>query len=430
MATSSHIRRAALVAAFAAVALVATSATPHHTPPWAGPDEDLDGHAPHVADSKRPAVHAAFPRQSYRQGGVATLVLYDTAADVTLRIVRAGTDPARLLANDLLTGSPVTPVREIGSVRPGRKVSIRLDDWPSGVYYAELHAAGARVGYAPFVLSPRTLGQNDVAVVEPTQTWQAYNFRDDNGDGSPDTWYWSGNHARLGRPFLNRGVPNHFKYYDMPLLQWLYQSHRDVDVLSDADLNGTSGQRLRAAYKLIVFPGHHEYVTTHEYDAIKRYRDLGGHLMWLSANNFFWKITIKGDVMTRVVKWRDIGRPEAALIGVEYFHNDMGEHRGPWIVRKTEGTSWIFAGTGLKDGEGFSSGGIEADCVTPDSPRGTQVIAEIPNLYGPGQTADMTYYELPNGAKAFAAGAFSLADAIMNPQVQRLVTNLWESFSR
>jgi hypothetical protein len=28
-----------------------------------------------------------------------------------------------------------------------------------------------------------------VAVVMPTNTWQAYNFRDDDGDGIPNTWY-------------------------------------------------------------------------------------------------------------------------------------------------------------------------------------------------------------------------------------------------
>jgi hypothetical protein len=431
MATTSHIARAAaLVAAAAAVLLFGAAATPHNTPPWALPSEDLDGHAPHVADSKRPAVHAAFPRQSYRQGGVARLVFYDDARNVSFRVMRAGTVQKQLLANDLLTGSPVTRTRRLTSIRPGASLTLRLGDWPSGVYYVELHAPGERVGYALFVLSPRALGKNDVAVVEPTQTWQAYNFRDDNRDGVPDTWYWSGTHARLGRPFLNRGVPNHFKYYDMPFLQWLSKTHRHVDVLSDADLNGVTGRELRAAYKLVVFPGHHEYATEHEYDAVTSYRNLGGHLMWLSANNFFWKITIDGKLMTRVVKWRDLGRPEASLIGVQYFHNDMGEHRGAWIVQRSTSARWLFAGTALKAGDGFSSGGIEADCITPDSPHGTQIVAEIPNLYGPGMTADMTYYTTPAGAQVFAAGAFSLADAIRNPQVRRLVTNVWIALDR
>jgi hypothetical protein len=37
---------------------------------------------------------------------------------------------------------------------------------------------------------------------------------------------------------------------------------------------------------LIIFPGHHEYVTKAEYDAVERYRDLGGNLAFLAAKNF------------------------------------------------------------------------------------------------------------------------------------------------
>jgi hypothetical protein len=130
--------------------------------------------------------------------------------------------------------------------------------------------------------------------------------------------------------------------------------------------------------------------------------------------------------MTRVAQWRDLRRPEAALIGVEYYHNDMGEHRGAWIVQKTsERASWLLAGTKLAPGDRFSNGGIEADQVTGDSPRSTTIIARIPNLYGDGRSADMTYYETAAGAKVFAAGAFSLACAIWQPPVERLVENLW-----
>jgi hypothetical protein len=57
-------------------------------------------------------------------------------------------------------------------------------------------------------------------------------------------------------------------------------------------------------------------VTTHEYDAVTDYRNRGGNLVFLSANNFYWKIVIHGRVMYRIAKWRDLGRPEAALLGV------------------------------------------------------------------------------------------------------------------
>ena len=54
--------------------------------------------------------------------------------------------------------------------------------------------------------------------------------------------------------------------------------------VSDADLqSSSSGDALRRAYRLVVFPGHHEYVTAHEYDVVQRYRDVGGHLMALAG---------------------------------------------------------------------------------------------------------------------------------------------------
>ena len=209
------------------------------------------------------------------------------------------------------------------------------------------------------------------------------------------------------------------------------QSGRDVDYLSDAELrSAASGRSLAAAYDLIVFSGHHEYVTTHEYDAVTSYRNLGGNLMFLAANNFFWKITLRHGVMTRVAQWRDLGRPEAALIGVQYRANDRGGHRGSWIVRRAEAARWLLAGTGAEDGAGIGNGGIEIDSTALSSPADVEVLAEIPNLYGPGFTAQMTYYETPSGAKVFAAGAFTLAGQTGDPVIGRLVANLWQRLSR
>ena len=112
--------------------------------------------------------------------------------------------------------------------------------------------------------------------------------------------------------------------------------------------------------------------------------------MFLSANNFFWKITIKhGDVMTRVGQWRDLGRPEAALIGVQYLGNDArraSRRRGscsngaaaPLALRR----HWT-----CDPGSTFASGGIEVDETTPNSPPGIEVLGAIPNLFGTGHDA-------------------------------------------
>jgi hypothetical protein len=390
--------------------------------------DDLDGRDPRLMDSKRPKVEASFPRESYGPGSRARLVFVSKAQGVSLKFFRAGTEAKRMKENDVMLGSSVSPRRPLGSVRPGRKVSVRIGNWPSGVYFARLTARGGRVGFAPFVLRPRRLGEHRVAVVMPTETWQAYNFRDENGDHVGDTWYadWHRHTARLGRAFLNRGVPMRYKYYDEPFLRWLTATGKKVDYLSDAELKQVgSGRELARAYALIVFPGHHEYVTTHEYDVVTSFRNRGGNLMFLSANNFFWQIRIHGDVMTRTKRWRELGRPEAALIGVQYLANDTGTHRGRYSVVNAPAVPWLFAGTGLGNGSQFSNAGIEIDAVAPSSPPHTKVIAKIPNIFGPGFTAEMTYYQTKAGAKVFAAGAFSIACAIWLPPVKQMVENLW-----
>ena len=428
MATFTQLSRAGLLAAGA---LLLSSACHHGRTDWHrnldADERSLVGFAGNVPDSTKPKVTAFFPKQSYAVGSTAQLEIADRAPDVQVQVFRAGMSVKRIAAGDVMTGKPVTPVRRLGPVGGHRSVSIHLGaDWPSGVYYAQLTAPGDRVGFAPFVLRPRRLGAHPIAVVIPTQTWQAYNFRDDNGDGVPDTWYAAGNTARLSRPFLNRGVPPHYKYYDHKFLAWVNLTRTGADFLSDADLNGADGAGLRRAYQLLIFEGHHEYVTQHEYDAVTRFRDLGGNLVFLSANNFYWKVTISGNVMTRVAKWRDLGRPEAALVGAQFFHNDFGEHRRPWIVRPAATKlAWLMNGTGLRVGMPFSSGGIEADDVTPDSPKNVRVIAEIPNLYGDGRNADMTYYATPAGAKVFAAGAFTIAGSVWQGHVRELMANLW-----
>ncbi len=433
MATSTSLSR---VAALSAVALVLGSGAPAQRPDWTkqlDADElELVGYAGHVPDSRKPKITAFFPRESYPVGGIAELRITDTAQEVSIQVLRAGTRTKRVAAHDVMTGSPVTALRQIGAVSGRRSISIRLGStWASGFYFVRL-TAGDRTGYATFVLRPRTLGEHAVAMVLPTQTWQAYNFRDDDRDGVPDTWYASGSTARLARPFLNRGVPPHYKHYDVNFLHWAYATHHDADYLSDADLNSVSAAELRKAYQLLIFEGHHEYVTRHEFDAVTRYRNAGGNLAFLSANNFFWKITIDHDVMTRVAKWRDLGRPEAALIGVQYYRNDLGEHRGPWIVRPAAAARlpWLLNETGLQAGMSFASGGIEADDVTTASPKDIIVVAAIPNLYGDGRDADMTYYETASGAKVFAAGAFTIAGSVWQGHVRELMTNLWNRLSQ
>ena len=391
-------------------------------------EEELEGRAPTIVELT-PGVEAAFPRESYAPQSTATLKVYNRARGLQLQIFHTGPEGTRTVDNVTMNGVAMTKEVGVGASSGRRSLRIRIGAWPTGLYFARLTAADGRIGYAPFVVRPRRLGEHRVAVVLPTLTWQAYNLRDMGGDGQGDSWYASWGHKTvlLGRPFLNRGVPELLPPVRpaLPPLAELEQPPGRLPRASPTSKPCRARAALAKAYDLIVFPGHHEYVTTREYDLVEGYRDLGGNLMFLSANNFFWQVVKHGQTMMKTKQWRDLGRPEAALLGVQYRGNDSGGRRGRWLLRKAAAGRWIFAGSGLKPGNAFGSGSIEIDQTSADSPRNTQVLAEIPNLFGPGFTAQMTYYETARGAKVFAAGAFTLAGAIGRPDVKNVVENLW-----
>ena len=70
-------------------------------------------------------------------------------------------------------------------------------------------------------------------------------------------------------------------------------------------------------------------------------------------------------MLERTKLWRDLGRPEAALIGVQYRGSDGGHHKAPWIIRKAPAGRWLFAGTGLHQGSNLGEGSVEIDRTFP-----------------------------------------------------------------
>ncbi len=398
------------------------------------------GRHPRAPVVRLQGVDANFTQQSYEPNRVGGLTIATDAPTLTLQAFRTGPERLITYADNLLEGEPVSGPITIGWARGRdrpRTISFRIGDWPSGLYFVKLTAPDDRVGYAPFVVRPPLPGAvSRVAVVLPTNTWQAYNFYDADGDGWGDTWYAGPPHQRaaLNRPYLHRGVPPFFYRYDQGFLHWLYWNDRTVEFLAESDLETMTGETLAQAYDLVVYPGHTEYVTEHEYDVVQRFRDLGGNLMFLAANNFFWRVTRSDGVMTRETQWREAGRPEAALIGVQYLANDRGERQEQYEVLGTEAAPWLWEGTGLTEGATFGEAvggyGIEIDHTSAESPAGTVVLADIPDLYGPGLTAQMTYYDTAAGAKVFAAGTLDFGGSALTDPVSRMLENLWERLTK
>jgi hypothetical protein len=309
---------------------------------------------------------------------------------------------------------------------------VRLGSWPSGVYAARLRDASGRVAYAPFVLRRRRGVHGRAAVVMPTNTWQAYNFRDGDGDGIGDTWYASPaiRSVDLARPFERPGLPRWFPTSTVSFLRWLELHRLRPDFLADDDLEALSFRTLRRRYDLLVFAGHEEYVTTRVFRTVADYTGAGGNAMFLSANNFFYRVLRRGDRIIRSGRWRDLGQPESRWIGVQYV--DWYRFRwpdAPYRVVGADRARWLFTGTGLRDGMTFGSYGKEVDQRTPYSPPNTIVLAEARDIFGPGRSAEMTFRRTPGGGKIFAAGALNFVRHALLPIESRLLENLWGAMS-
>ena len=153
------------------------------------------------------------------------------------------------------------------------------------VYFVKLTANDGRVGYAPFVVRPTTLGERSrVAGRDADEHVAGLQLPRRRRNGWGDTWYAKGaqSTATLGRMYIRRGVPPQWRKYDVDFIRWLHATGKQPEFVTESDL-----ESIRTAEELIsldvVFPGHTEYVTRHEYDLMRNYRDLGGNLAFLSA---------------------------------------------------------------------------------------------------------------------------------------------------
>ena len=237
----------------------------------------------------------------------------------------------------------------------------------------------------------------------PTNTWQAYNFRDGDGNGWGDTWYAKGaqSTATLGRMYIRRGVPPQWRKYDVDFIRWLHATGKQPEFLTETDLESIrTAEELIRLYDFVVFPGHTEYVTRHEYDLMRNYRDLGGNLAFLSANNFFWQVQLQGgpcgepgsggDRQAGVVPaWRPVPRqrrrpPSAPL------RRPVGLDRALVLGRdRSRRRRHVRPGARRLRNRDRRRGFL--DPARHDRAGGD------PGRLRPGLTAQMTYYETPQG---------------------------------
>jgi hypothetical protein len=283
-----------------------------------------------------------------------------------------------------------------GSVQPDPPVGVeRLRDcrwpaateitipagWPSGVYLGKLTAERGDVqSYVVFIV--RDDRPCDVLFQCSDTTWAAYNRWPDHfslyDDGKKD-WYWGPNvQVSWNRPYgkycqivdqpLSQGS-GEFLLWEFPLAFWLEKEGYDVSYISNLDTHADAKGLLRG--RLWASVGHDEYWTREMHDNVRAARDAGVNLAFLSANTCFGLIDVHSDAAgvpgrgirrigqfgsiddRNLVDFPEMGtfetRPpdESLLVGARTFYPLTGG--GPWICANEK--HWVFANTGMKDGD-------------------------------------------------------------------------------
>jgi hypothetical protein len=252
-------------------------------------------------------------------------------------------------------------------------------DWVSGVYVGKLVALREELqSYVIFIV--RDDRSADFIFQCSDTTWQAYNRWPGQFslyDDGQNEWYWGGEaQVSFNRPYgkycqfvdapLSIGSGEWF-LWEFPFAYWLEQHGYDVTYVSTLDTHADPGGLVRARGFLSV--GHDEYYSIEMFRHLQSALDAGVSLGFFSANTCCGRILFAPDGQNQATRtFRRVGvfGPPGGIQGFvamdslvherPYANELVGaQSTGPlvggadWICR--EPSHWIFAGTGMKQGE-------------------------------------------------------------------------------
>jgi N,N-dimethylformamidase len=161
-----------------------------------------------------------------------------------------------------------------------------------------------------------------------------HSMYDVHGDGSGVRY------ASWKRPLVNLRPDAIFRIYsgterlsaDLYLTHWLEQKGIAYDSIADEHLH-EDGEALLAPYRVVVTGTHPEYWTKPMLDALDRYLDAGGRVMYLGGNGFYWVTGVdpQRPHVIEIRRWRGTETWEADP--GEVFLNTTGEQGGLWRHR-------------------------------------------------------------------------------------------------
>ena len=187
------------------------------------------------------------------------------------------------------------------------------DDLPQGQYAVRL---GNEIGDSrdlPFIVRAAKPAAT-LMVLSTTGTRVAYNYMP---FGAPELDYGAYlNHPSypmlghlLGQRRPARGEPYLYQVVnlELPLCSWLDQHGIPYDLYSEWDLEADPS--LLDHYGVVAWAGHCEYWTAARYEGLSRFRERGGHILALSGNTCFWRVSV--DLENEVMEVRKHGAEQA-----------------------------------------------------------------------------------------------------------------------
>jgi len=153
-----------------------------------------------------------------------------------------------------------------------------------------------------------------------------------------------------------------YVHWDHRMVGWLEREGHEVDLCTDLDLH-REGAGLLRGHRLLVSAGHDEYWTAEMRDAVEGWTAGGGNAVFLGGNTCWWRVVFHGPLaFSREEFWHEAGRPENAMTGVSFRNGgerDRDDHPDPVGFRVQHAGHWVFAGTGLRDGDVLGGGAEE-----------------------------------------------------------------------
>jgi hypothetical protein len=469
----SHVATTAGPAMFR---LLSESVNGYMWPKWvtAGEQSELRVHSPEP-------YKAELWRYGLTKEFVSLLGWFDEHGSQPMRQVLPDTDITRYGA----------AYNTVGFTSAGHKRQVDAPE-RSGLYFIHITTQSGVFYSIPWVVAPRS-PQQRVAVLAATNNWNAYNHFGGRSNYINEAFlpatptvnsrqdlprYVIGNVATqtspndsvvplsFDRPDFECGVGRDEQVTDplagrlsgtlaagfWRLVGWLEREGVGHDVYAEYQLH--DGTLHLDDYDVLVLECHPEYWSRRMYLLVKDWvENRGGRLAYLGGNGIDCEIEFDeaGTAARYLAKQPDENdpadahlesrfhstfEPQALLLGVTFTH--AGEGTGA-PYRVVDETSWIYTGTGLRNGDLFGltslseripggASGHETDKMTPSTPEGFVLLAKGTNPDDGG--AELVYRDLPApGGEVYSAGSMTYAPALLvDEALSRITLNVLNGF--